>query len=208
MRYWHEVLPKKYGIIEKFNHGYPVKVSRQSGKILEIGCGLGEHIHYENIRDNEYHGLELRLEMAQITATRFPSAQIHVGDCQGELPFSDNYFDRVLAIHVLEHLPNLPAAVHQIHRILKKGGEFIVVIPCEGGIAYSVARRISAQRIFEKRYCQRYDWFIKTEHINKPEEIWAELKTLFVVESYTYFPFYIPITHINLVIGIRLVPQK
>src|SRR5437868_733101 len=24
MRYWHEVLPKKYGVVDDFNHGYPV----------------------------------------------------------------------------------------------------------------------------------------------------------------------------------------
>ena len=44
----------------------------------------------------------------------------------------------------------------------------MVVIPCEGGLAYSLARRISAQRIFEKRYGMSYRFFIESEHINVP----------------------------------------
>ena len=47
----------------------------------------------------------------------------------------------------------------------------MVVIPCEGGLAYSLARRVSAQRIFEKRYGMSYRFFIESEHINVPREI-------------------------------------
>jgi len=50
MKLWHEVLPKKFGIIEKFNHSFPVKYSRPDFKTtLEIGAGLGEHLHYEKL---------------------------------------------------------------------------------------------------------------------------------------------------------------
>src|SRR5262245_24646862 len=50
MRYWHEVLPRKYSSIDQFNHGYPVRAA-QSGflRTLEIGAGLGEHLQYETL---------------------------------------------------------------------------------------------------------------------------------------------------------------
>ena len=54
-------------------------------------------------------------------------------------------------------------------------GRFIAVIPCEGGLAYWMARRLSAQRIFERRYGTSYKWCIRSEHINVPREIRAEL---------------------------------
>ena len=98
-----------------------------------------------------------------------PGIQVVVGGCQERLAFPDGTFDRILAVHVLEHLPNLPTAIREMHRLIdKQRGQFEVVIPCEGGLAYSLARRISAQRFFEKRYKMPYRWLIEREHINRP----------------------------------------
>ena len=94
-----------------------------------------------------------------------------VGDCQERLPFPDGHFDRYLAIHVLKHLPNLPACLEEAWRLLdKRRGQMLVVIPCEGGLAYSLARRASAQPIFERRYRMPYRPFVENEHLNQPHE--------------------------------------
>ena len=157
MKHWHEVLPKQFGIIEKFNQRYVVKFApRDFLRTLEIGAGLGEHLQYEHLTEEQrrnYITLELRENMALMMKERYPDIASYVGDCQKKTDFPDGYFDRILAIHVLEHLPDLPAAIREIYRLLdKKRGAFSVVIPCEGGLAYSLARRVSAQRIFERRY--------------------------------------------------------
>jgi len=114
----------------------------------------------------------------------------------------------VLAIHVLEHLPDLPRALDEIKRVLKPDGAFSVLIPCEGGLAYSLARNISARRIFEKRYQQSYDWFVASEHINLPHEILVELTPRFRIEQRVFFPLLAPIVTANLVIGLTLKPLK
>jgi SAM-dependent methyltransferase len=208
MAYWHEVLPNRYGVIERFNHGWPAKTARPGERTLEIGAGLGEHLSVEPAFAREdYAAVELRPEMAQVIRERHPSVEVVTGDCQVRLPFQDGSFDRALAIHVLEHLPNLPAALAEIRRLLKPGGRFVVVIPCEGGLAYSLARRISAQRIFEKRYGMSYRFFIESEHINLPAEIMEELRPLFRVLRRRYFPLVVPLTAPNLVIGLELAPR-
>src|SRR5271166_4953031 len=185
VHYWHEVLPKRFSMVENFNHNYVVRnAPRDFQRTLEIGAGLGEHLRYErltSLQESNYYALELRENMAADIKVRFPRVQTIVGDCQQRLSFEDGYFDRILAIHVLEHLPNLPAAVQEMHRLSDERGVFSVVIPCEGSLAYSLARRMSAQRIFEKRYKQSYRWFIEREHINKPEEIMAELRRFFTI---------------------------
>jgi SAM-dependent methyltransferase len=213
MKYWHEVLPRRYGIIDRFNHSYPVRVAPPDFKrTLEIGAGLGEHLAYEKLtpeQERGYHALELRENMSRRIAERFPNINTVTGDCQERLPFADGYFDRLLAIHVLEHLPNLPAALRELHRVCdKERGQLCVVIPCEGGLAYSLARRISAQRIFEKRYGQSYRWFIEREHINRPREIFRELAAHFDVVGRKFFPFPVPLVFCNLVIGLTLKPRK
>ncbi len=212
MKHWHEVLPGSYGIIEKFNHKYPVRHAPAKFKTtLEIGAGLAEHFEYEKLTDEQvanYTALELRANMVEVIKQRFPQIKAVLGDCEKRLDYTDGYFDRILAIHVLEHLTNLPETVKEMHRLCNKnGGVFSVVIPCEGGLAYSLARRISAQRIFEKRYKQPYKWFIEREHVNRPAEILEELNKYFKVVDKTYFPLRIPFIFSNLVIGITLVPR-
>jgi SAM-dependent methyltransferase len=209
---WHEELPNKYGIIEKFNHGYVVDHAPASFvHTLEIGAGLGEHLTYERLTPEQlsnYVAVELRAAMAAEIARVHPACQVVVGDCQERLGFADGWFDRVLAVHVLEHLPDLPAAVREMHRICKPDtGRFQVVIPCEGGLAYSFARRISAQRFFERRYKMPYKWLIEREHVNRPREIFDVLDELFTIEHRSFFPLRAPSIELNLAIGLTLRPR-
>jgi SAM-dependent methyltransferase len=212
MKYWHEVLPRKYGVVETFNHQYAVKNAPKNFlRTLEIGAGLGEHLNYEVLtpaQKSNYYALELRENMAEEIRRSHPDVQTICGDCQTSTPFDDGYFDRVLAIHVLEHLPNLPAAIDEIYRLCnRKTGTFSVVIPCEGGLAYSLARKISAQRIFESRYKMSYDWFYKREHINFPSEIQEEISRKFDISSRAYFPLLVPSISMNLCIGLTATPR-
>lgn len=214
MKYWHEVLVSKtrYNHIEKFNHGYVVKHSPTDFlTTLEIGAGLGEHLKYEKLNDAQqenYVSLELREQMAAQIALKFPKVKTLVADCQQPLPFADNHFDRILAIHVLEHLPNLPATIREMYRLChKQKGIFSVVIPCEGSLAYRIARKISAQRLFERMYKQPYQWLIEREHINRPYEILEELAPYFTIEHTSFFPIPLPFIFCNLCIGMTLRPR-
>jgi len=209
VKHWLAVLPNKYNIIEKFNHGFPQnKGFFDNCKTLEIGAGLGEHIKYEPVNKQSYVAMELRDELAKEIQFRYPDVKTIVGDCQEKIDADDGFFDRILAIHVLEHLPNLPAALNEIKRVLNPNkGKFIIVIPCEGGFAYTLARDISARKIFEKKYNQKYDWFVKTEHINYPDEILEELDKLFTIQEISYFPLKIPSIPLNLCIGIVLISK-
>jgi SAM-dependent methyltransferase len=212
MKHWHEVLPRKFGVIDRFNHGYCVRhAPPEFTRTLEVGAGIGEHIEYETLtpeQERNYYALELRENMSAEIRRRFPRVRTITADCQQRLPFADGFFDRVLAIHVLEHLPNLPAAVRELYRVCdKRRGVLGVVIPCEGGMAYTLARRVSAQRIFEKRYNQPYKWFIEREHVNRPSEILGQLRPYFTVSQRTFYPLRIPAVFCNLVIGLTLQPR-
>jgi hypothetical protein len=64
---------KWYGIIERFNHGYPLRTLRPSSRTLEIGAGIGSHLDYERLEGQDYHALELRPELCRILRKRFPT---------------------------------------------------------------------------------------------------------------------------------------
>jgi SAM-dependent methyltransferase len=221
---WHVELAgrTRYGAIEQFNHQFPVRHSRPGFRTtLELGAGLGEHLRHEVLTPDQeagYYANEFRENMAAEIRKAHPRVKVVLSDCQQPFDFPDGFFDRVIAVHVLEHLPNLPATIREAYRLLRKpdrrgtdgaGGQFLVVIPCEGSPAYSLARRISAQRIFEKTYKMPYDFFIKREHINLPAEIRAELAPYFEAERPRYFPLrFLPFSAANLVIGLSLRPRQ
>ena len=214
MKYWLEVVPKKIGIrvVDVFNQTYPVKYAPPVFlTTLEIGAGLGEHLRYEKLSEEQkknYWALDIRPNMIEELNRRELGVKGLVGDCQKKMNFPDGYFDRILGIHVLEHLPDLPAAMREIWRLCKKtDGIFSFVIPCEGSPAYLLARRLSAQRIFEKRYRQSYQWFIEREHINKPDEILAEIRPYFEIAHCSYFPLGIRLAACNLCIGLTCKPR-
>ena len=213
IKYWHEVLPKRYGFVDEFNHRYPV-LNSPSGfaRTLEIGAGIGEHLEYEKLnteQESNYVAVDIRENMVAEIRCRFPSVTAIVADCQQRLPFENGYFDRILAIHVLEHLPDLPAAIREVHRLCDKiRGIFSIVIPCEGSLAYTLARRFSAKRIFQKRYQQPYDWFIEREHINRAFEIFEEIAPYFDRIHATYFPIALNFEFCNLCIGATFRPNS
>lgn len=216
MRLWHEEISSKkaYGLIERFNHRFPSGGVLKFRRTLEIGAGIGQHYAHEkasgkltSVQRDNYISVELRQNMADKFRTLHPEANVIVGDCQGRLNFPDGHFDRIIAIHVLEHLPNLPASISEMRRLCSPDGEFSVVIPCEGGMAYSAARRVSSKRLFEKTYSTPYEWFIRREHLNIPSEIIDELETAFTITKRSFFPLVIPSINLNLCIGLRLEPK-
>jgi len=205
MVYWLSIFARR-SWVTAFNHTYPLRSYRPGGRTLEVGAGRGAHLEFEDLDAQQYTALELRPELVAQLRSRFPGVQTLVGDIQEQLAFPDRHFDRVLAIHLLEHLPNLPAALDEVRRILKPDGQFSVVIPCERGPVYALARRLSAQRLFTARYDWDYRDYIQTEHLNLPGEIMEELRRRFRILHRQFFPLRIPLPQANLFIGITLAP--
>jgi SAM-dependent methyltransferase len=125
VKQWLEVLPRRYSAIERFNHGYPVWTwaeqrsshATKPVRTLEVGAGLGAHIGYEDLSHQDYHALEMRENVLEVLKSRFPMVHAVLGSIEERRPFADGYFDRVVIVHVLEHLCNLPAARDEFRRL-------------------------------------------------------------------------------------------
>lgn len=88
------------------------------GRILDIGCGTGQHLKYGNI------GVDISAEM--LLEAKRKGCSMLVQSKAEELPFRDNSFDSILCIFTVLNLCDYVKAVSEIRRVLKKNGIAIV----------------------------------------------------------------------------------
>ncbi len=204
---WESSTSGNLGFLEDFNHTYLANNCRMGGKTLEIGCGSGDQIPYEVY--DEYHALDIRLGHIKALLHKYSHVctKATVGDCEKKIPYRANTFDKVLAIHVLEHLLDLHEALREVHRVLKPNGEFGIIIPCEGGLVRKLACKFDVKRLEQRKFGIEYDCYLRYEHCNNVWEIIEELDELFTVKKQCYFPFMMPVAGLNLKLGLVLTPR-
>lgn len=92
------------------------------GRILDNGCGVG-HL-FERISPQQIVGLDISGGMIRYAAQH--SNQLVLGNSQ-EIPLRDSSFDVVVCRSLLHHLPEPEIGVREMHRVLRPGGEAVLV---------------------------------------------------------------------------------
>ncbi len=60
---------------------------------------------------------------------RVPGVEVICDFSHFPWPFRDNAFDEVLAIDVIEHLPNTIRVMEEVHRVTRPGGKVTIKVP-------------------------------------------------------------------------------
>lgn len=160
------------------------KVCRQ----LELGIGQGHHLQQRAVTSNEYFGLDISLHNLQTTKCFFPALNLVTADVH-HLAFTDESFDRIIAIYLLEHLVNLDKAMREIERVLIPNGDLLVAIPSEGGWLYKLGRQLTTKRYMEKKFAMDYDAAIKSNHINDCPHTIEKIGEYFAIMKMAFLPF-------------------
>jgi SAM-dependent methyltransferase len=100
-----------------------------SGRVLDIGTGTGALFpHIADERGSiEYHAIEPDPHMRRRAGKKARAAGVSatIRDARAEsLPYPDNHFDAVLASLVFCTIADPDAALEEVARVLKPGGEF------------------------------------------------------------------------------------
>ena len=96
-------------------------------RLLDLCCGTGDVTFMVAPRVGEVVGSDISEEMMAVAAQKRPKgcAARFVQADAGDLPFEDASFDRVTCSYAGRGLPDWPAALREVHRVLKPGGLFI-----------------------------------------------------------------------------------
>lgn len=116
-------LKRLFDIIEGLNFG----------KILEIGTGGGHYISAikKVCPKTETHGVDINQVAIQFAKGNSKVPVLYtIGDALS-LPYKSDSFDCLLALDVLEHMSDVPKAIREIFRVLKRNGLLHIYLPCE-----------------------------------------------------------------------------
>ena len=129
---WAPVYDIVFGAV--FDRGRKASIAaaeRIGGHILEVGVGTGLSLP-DYSRANRLTGIDLSVPMLQKAKMR--AAQHRLGNVDGlavmdaqKLGFRDGVFDVVVAQYVITAVPNPEATLDEFVRVLKPGGEIVLV---------------------------------------------------------------------------------
>jgi SAM-dependent methyltransferase len=101
-------------------------------RVLDVGCGSGwaTRLLAEYAVNGQVTGIDISDEMVRLareSSLLFPNVDYQTASAE-QLPFADGEFTYSFSMESLYYYANIPAALKEIHRTLKAGGNFVTVI--------------------------------------------------------------------------------
>jgi ubiquinone/menaquinone biosynthesis C-methylase UbiE len=99
--------------------------------VLDVGCGQGIDLANYALAGARATGVDLTPRHVELALAHLAALGLEGDAVQGDaesLPFGDASFDRASSNGVLHHTPDTPAALREIRRVLRPGGEARVIV--------------------------------------------------------------------------------
>lgn len=175
------------------------------GRVLEIGFGAGRHSRFFRGDRARYLACEYSTVHADSEAWRSMHGRCLRCDARA-LPLADASVDTAISVYTLEHIQDVQAVCAEVSRVLTPNGEFLVGLPCEGGLAWNLGRELTTRRVLGGKYNVNYDKVIAFEHVHDVYGIVEEIRASrrFTISERVYLPFRVPSANLNLVTCLRL----
>lgn len=104
-------------------------------QLLDIACGTGEWLRCAKDFGAQISGIDISEKAISVCRQGLPDGDFHIGVAE-TLPFADNQFDLVTCLGSLEHFVDQPAALKEMHRVVKPNGKLLILVPNAGFLTY------------------------------------------------------------------------
>ena len=180
-------------------------------RVLEIGAGTGEHLPYVRHTFDEYILTDLNAEILAVAKNKLSVSNYGALKFEQQsadsLSYSDNTFDRVVAVHVLEHISEPHIALKEWSRVLKNNGVLTILIPADPGLAWKLGRHLGPRRKAVAKGVP-YDYLMAREHVNSCNNLIAILHYYFPESTDSWWPLPIASVDLNLFYVFHTVVNK
>ncbi len=130
-------------------------VAAQPGEhVLDVGCGPGfyvEELLDQVGPDGSVTGVDVSRAMLAVAAKRVEghdNVAFHESEAT-TLPVADGAFDAAVSVQVLEYVPDVAAALAEIHRALRPGGRVVIWDVDWATVSWNTADRARMQRMLD-----------------------------------------------------------
>jgi phosphatidylethanolamine/phosphatidyl-N-methylethanolamine N-methyltransferase len=170
--------------------------------VLEVGAGSGHHFPHVRRSFEKYIMTDGSAEMLGIAMEKY-SQEVSSGLLAIEqqdatcLSYSDDSADRLIATHVLEHLPNPVDVLKEWNRVVRPGGIISIILPCDPGLLWRLGRHFGPRRN-AKKLGLAYDYLQAAEHINSIFNLVVFIRHHFEDVSESWYPINLPLPDLNL----------
>lgn len=106
-----------------FDHVVPTP----AGATLELGCGEGRVTRDLTLRGHRVVGVDRAPTLVAAAKSADPEGAYLLADA-ADLPFSTGRFDQVVAYNSLMDIEDMPGAVREVARVLRRGGTFSISV--------------------------------------------------------------------------------
>jgi len=103
-----------------------LRPERHGGRVLDVGCGVGQVIGRLTADGIEAHGVEVSEPSLQRALAVCPNARLYDGR---RLPYPDQHFASVGTLNVLEHVDEPESFLREMVRVAEPGGRIVVSSP-------------------------------------------------------------------------------
>lgn len=117
---------KKINIKNKFNIVRKYCANKSCINLLDIGCGMGDFLHYAKEHNCNVTGIEPDSDARTLAEKKLNTKILQSEDLQN---IPNESFDVITMWHVLEHVADLKTEIYHLQRLLKKDSTLILALP-------------------------------------------------------------------------------
>ena len=176
-------------------------------KILEIGAGSTPHYHFIKHTYDEYHIVETSEYALDYHKN---NKKVKLVKYDGKvIPYENDFFDRIIISHCLEHILSPEFFIKEMMRVLKKGGVLSISLPTDPGIAWRLGRLFVGLFKVKKSYNLSFDEF---EYLNATEHVNSIFNLISIIRynykgsiEESFYPLKIKSVDLNLIYNVHIV---
>ena len=169
---------------------------RAGERVLDIGSGPGLLAH-ELAKtvgpDGRVRGVDISdamIEMARQRCANQPQCAFENAEARA-LPFEDEAFDAVVSTQVYEYVADIPAAMRELHRVVRRGGRVCIVDTDYDSLVIHTEHPERMRRVLDA-------WDAHFVHADLPRKLAPALSAAgFGVERRSVIPIFNPEYHPN-----------